>query len=57
MAVESDEDRWGLYLWGRNLSDEISIGGGQVFPFPASTITTRGPGFGRTYGLELRARY
>jgi iron complex outermembrane receptor protein len=57
IGVESDDERWGLYAWGRNLTDEVRLGGGQTFPFPNSTIVTRGAGLGRTYGLELRARY
>ncbi|MCC6787941.1 MAG: TonB-dependent receptor, partial [Hyphomonadaceae bacterium] len=57
VGVQSPDDRWGIYLWGRNLTDEIAISQGSTFPFPFAQITTRAPGFGRTYGVELRANF
>ncbi len=57
IGLQSADQRWGLYLWGRNVTDEIAISQGQVFPFPFAQITTRAPGFGRTYGLELRGSF
>ena len=57
IGVQSPDDRWGVYLWGRNLTDEIAISQGSTFPFPFAQITTRAPGFGRTYGVELRANF
>lgn len=56
-GVQSADGHWGFYLWGRNLSDETRLGRGSYFPFPGATITTRGPGLGRTYGLELRTSF
>ena len=53
-GIEDPEGTWGIFLWGRNVTDEITSGGGSTFPFPASRITTRGAGLGRTYGIELR---
>jgi len=53
-GVQDPDGHWGLYLWGRNLSDEVRVGGGNFFPFPFATIQTRGPALGRTYGVELR---
>ena len=57
VGLQSADQRWGLYLWGRNITDEIAISQGSVFPFPFAQITTRTPGFGRTYGLELRGSF
>lgn len=57
LGLQSADDRWGIYLWGRNITDEIAISQGQRFPFPFAQITTRTPGFGRTYGVELRANF
>jgi iron complex outermembrane receptor protein len=54
MGLQEQEGDWGIFLWGRNVTDEVTIGGAQTFPFPASTIVTRSPGLGRTYGIELR---
>ncbi|HEX6866639.1 MAG TPA: TonB-dependent receptor, partial [Caulobacteraceae bacterium] len=54
LGVQSDGGGWGVYLWGKNLGDEVVVGSGSAFPFPAANITTRSPGFGRTYGVELR---
>jgi iron complex outermembrane receptor protein len=56
-GIEDVDGNWGLYLWSRNVTDLIRPGGGNTFPFPGSTITTRGAGLGQTYGLELRAAY
>jgi iron complex outermembrane receptor protein len=57
IGLQSEDGRYGVYFWGRNLTDEIAVRAGQLFPFPFATITTRDPGFGRTYGLELRAEF
>jgi iron complex outermembrane receptor protein len=53
-GLEDIDGKWGLYLWGRNVTDLIRPGGGEEFPFG---ITTRGAGLGQTYGLELRVAY
>jgi len=46
-------DNFGVYLWGRNLTDEDIIGGGvKVF-----SVTTRWINLPRTYGVELRFEY
>lgn len=57
VGLQSADNGWGIYLWGRNITDEITISQGQTFPFPFAQITTRAPGFGRTYGVELRANF
>lgn len=57
LGLQSGDDRWGVYLWGRNITDEIAVSQGQNFPFPFASITTRAPGFGRTYGVELRGNF
>ncbi|WP_395647639.1 TonB-dependent receptor [Terricaulis sp.] len=57
VGLQSADNGWGIYLWGRNITDEITISQGQTFPFPFAQITTRAPGFGRTYGVELRASF
>lgn len=57
IGLQSADDRWGVYLWGRNLTDEIAVSQGSTFPFPFAQITTRAPGFGRTYGVELRTHF
>lgn len=51
VGVESE--KWGLYLWGKNLTDELILGGGTK----VITVTARGVNVGRTYGLEARARF
>ena len=51
LGVESD--KWGLYLWGKNLTDELILGGGTK----VITVTARGINVGRTYGLEARMRF
>jgi len=46
-------DNYGVYLWGRNLTDEDIIGGGvRVF-----SVTTRWINAPATYGVELRYQY
>lgn len=46
-------DHYGVYLWGRNLTDEDIISGGvQVF-----SVTTRWINAPATYGIELRYEY
>lgn len=46
-------DNYGVYLWGRNLTEEDIVGGGvQVF-----SVTTRWINAPRTYGVELRYQY
>jgi iron complex outermembrane receptor protein len=56
-GVQASDGKWGLYAWGRNLGNEKRLGVGSSFPFPNATVTTRSPGFGRTYGLELRVNF
>ena len=46
-------DRYGFYLWGKNLTDELILGGGTK----VITVTARGINVGRTYGLEARVRF
>lgn len=57
IGLQAEDGRYGFYLWGRNITDEIAISQGQLFPFPFAQITTRAPGFGRTWGVELRAEF
>jgi iron complex outermembrane receptor protein len=46
-------ENFGVYLWGRNLTEEDIISGGvQVF-----SVTTRWINAPRTYGIELRYEY
>jgi len=51
--VGVQSDRWGFYLWGKNLTDELILGGGTK----VITVTARGVNVGRTFGLEARARF
>jgi iron complex outermembrane receptor protein len=46
-------DNWGLYFWGKNLTDETVISGGTK----VITVTARGINVGRTYGVELRFNF
>jgi iron complex outermembrane receptor protein len=48
-----EADKWGFYLWGKNLTDELILGGGTK----VITVTARGINAGRTYGLEARMRF
>ncbi len=57
IGLQGDAGDWGIYLWGRNLGDETVLGGGNVFPFPAGTFTTRSINIDRTYGVELRKAF
>jgi len=56
-GLQANDGRTGVFLWGRNVSDEIAVSAGSVFPFPAAVITTRVPGIGRTFGVELRTEF
>ncbi|MET0272207.1 MAG: hypothetical protein ABW360_04395, partial [Phenylobacterium sp.] len=51
--VGVENERYGFYLWGKNLTDELILGGGTK----VITVTARGVNAGRTFGLEARARF
>jgi len=57
LGVQSEAGGWGAYLWGKNINNDKVLGSGSLFPFPKAQITTRAPGFGRTYGIELRKAF
>ncbi|MBL8772098.1 MAG: TonB-dependent receptor [Phenylobacterium sp.] len=57
LGVQSQDGGWGAYLWGKNINNDKVLGSGSLFPFPRAQITTRAPGFGRTYGVELRKTF
>ena len=48
-------DRWGLYLYGKNLNDEDILGGGV--DLLGSAIVARTINRDREFGVELRFRY
>ena len=50
IGVQHASGRVGLFLWGRNLTDETILGSGT----DVITITTRSINRGREWGLELR---
>ena len=53
-GIESDDGRWGFYVWGKNLGNRTVLGGGvDVLD---SLYVQRGINIGRTFGLELRAK-
>ncbi|MEQ1817663.1 MAG: TonB-dependent receptor [Terricaulis sp.] len=60
IGISSQDDRWSLEFWGRNLTDEEY---GQVMFDVPLQLGTLGPTQGaflgdpRTYGVTLRARY
>lgn len=54
VGVESDDGRWGAYVWGRNLGDRTVLGGGV--DVIGGLYISRSVNIGRTYGIELRAR-
>ncbi len=47
--VGIEADHWGIYLWGRNLTNTFHLGGG----FDALVTDARGVNIPRTYGVEL----
>jgi iron complex outermembrane receptor protein len=52
IGFESDEGRWGIYAWGRNIFDETVVGGGVAVL--NNFYVARSINFGQSYGLELR---
>lgn len=56
IGLQADTDMWGVYLWGRNLTDEdypVNVFGGAVVPGQVAH-SLAAPA---TYGVELRVRY
>ncbi|MGJ8670174.1 MAG: TonB-dependent receptor [Oceanococcus sp.] len=56
LALSAPDDRWGIALVGKNLSDEITTGIGAPVPLDtgAYMVTSERR---RTYGMELRYRF
>lgn len=54
VGVEAADGRWGVYGWGRNLSDETVLGGGVTVL--GGLYLTRSINVGRTYGLEFNVK-
>ena len=54
IGLQGRSGKWGVYLWGRNLSDETILGGGNSLF--GDLILTRSINIGRTFGIELRGR-
>ncbi|MGH6986714.1 MAG: TonB-dependent receptor [Caulobacteraceae bacterium] len=53
VGLEAASGRWGIYLWGENLTNETVLGGGV--DVVNGIFITRSINIGRTYGIELRA--
>jgi iron complex outermembrane receptor protein len=53
-GIESNGGKWGLYAWGKNLTDEDVLGGGVTVL--GGLYLTRGINVGLEYGLELNFR-
>jgi len=53
VGVQSDDGVWGLYLWGKNLTNEFVLSGGYV----CEPIICRAVNFPRTFGVELTWRH
>lgn len=49
LGVESDDGQWGVYLWGKNLTDAFVLSGGYV----SLPLTARAVNFPRLFGVEL----
>ena len=49
VGVESDDGTWGVYLWGRNLTDAFVLSGGYI----SLPLTARAVNLPRTFGVEL----
>jgi iron complex outermembrane receptor protein len=54
LGLEDFDGRWGVYLWGKNLTDDTVLGGGVNL---LGEIVGRSINIGRVYGLELRFAY
>ena len=56
LALDGRDQRWGIALVGKNLSDELTTGIGAPVPLDSGgyMITSERR---RTYGLELRYRF
>jgi len=52
LGIQSDDGRWGLYLWGRNLTNQLVFSGG----YAAIPLTARAVNFPRTFGIELSVK-
>lgn len=53
IGVESNDGRYGIYAWGRNITDERYVQGG--FNFLGNTFVRRN--MPATWGIEIRAQY
>jgi len=49
LGVQSDSGRWGVYLWGQNLTNKLVFSGG----YASIPLTARAVNFPRTFGIEL----
>jgi iron complex outermembrane receptor protein len=52
LGVQADNGRWGVYLWGSNLTNRIVFSGG----YAAIPVTARAVNFPRLFGVEFSAR-
>ncbi|HVP84883.1 MAG TPA: TonB-dependent receptor [Rhizomicrobium sp.] len=52
IGVEDENGHWGVYMWGRNLSDRTVLSGGV--DVIGGLYVSRGINIGRTFGVELR---
>lgn len=57
IGVQSAAGGWGMYLWGKNIADEITPSGGVSRALPVYSYTVRSAGLGRTWGVELRKKF
>ena len=54
-GVQSEDGRWGVYVWGKNLTDDTVLGGGV--DVLGGLYIERSINLGRTVGVELRGRF
>ncbi|HEX7035387.1 MAG TPA: TonB-dependent receptor [Pseudomonadales bacterium] len=55
LGLQAADERWGVYAWGRNLSDKTVLGGGVTVL--GGLYLTRTINFGRSYGIEFNVRF
>ncbi len=55
LGVESKDEKWGVYLWGKNITDESkeeNVGVQSIFGLARTQLTVP-----RSYGIELLGRF
>lgn len=52
-----ETDKWGLYLWGKNLTDTFVLSRGTIILNGIQPVVERAVNLPRTFGAEMRVKY